>query len=156
MDLIMLRDIINDALKTAMKSQDKVKLSTLRLVNAAIKDRDIANRGEGKAPVDDSAIGAILTRMIKQREDSSTIYAKAGRHELAQSERDEIAIIRAFLPRQILGEEFEAIIVSTIKEAGAAHPRDMGQVMALLKQRFAGQIDFAKASTMVKAKLQNP
>lgn len=150
----MLRDDINNALKTAMKDHDKVRLSTLRLINAAVKDRDIANRGEGKPAVDDAELQSILARMIKQREESVKLYEEGGRPELAQAERAEIDVIRAFLPRQLEKEEVEKAIADAIKATGADSLRDMGKIMAWLKERFNGQMDFAKAGATLREKLK--
>ena len=138
-----MRVTINAALKAATKVQDKRRMSTLRLISAAIKDRDIAARGLGKAEASDAELLELLAKMIKQREESEKIYTQAGRAELAQQESEEIAIIREFLPRQL----------SEAAEAGASSVKDMGKVMAALKARYAGQMDFAKASAMVKATL---
>ncbi|WP_297323041.1 GatB/YqeY domain-containing protein [uncultured Bartonella sp.] len=150
----MLRDDINNALKTAMKEHDKVRLSTLRLINAAVKDRDIANRGEGKPAVDDAELQSILARMIKQREESVKLYEEGGRPELAQAERAEIDVIREFLPRQLEKEEVEKAIADAIGKTGAESLRDMGKVMAWLKERFNGQMDFAKVGATIREKLK--
>ncbi len=146
----MLRDKINDGMKDAMKSQDKLRLSTLRLVNAAIKNADIEARGLGKDAPDDGAVLALLQKMIKQRRESLAIYEKAGRKEQAKQEAIEIAVIEEFLPKQMSEAEAKAVIAAVVKEVGAAAPKDMGKVMAVLKERYAGQMDFGKASGLVK------
>ena len=150
----MLRDDINNALKTAMKEQDKERLSTLRLINAAVKDRDIANRGEGKAAVDDAELQSILARMIKQREESAKMYDEGGRPELSAAERAEIEIIREFLPRQLDDAEVEKAIADAVEATQAESLRDMGKVMAWLKERYNGQIDFSKVGAIVREKLK--
>ena len=148
-----MRETITAALKHATKAQDKRRMSTLRLVSAAIKDRDIAARTAGKGEATDAELLDLLAKMIKQREESEKIYADAGRAELAKQEGEEIAIIREFLPKQLAEKEMEKAIAAAIAEAGAASIKDMGKVMAALKGRYAGQMDFAKASGLVKAKL---
>ena len=148
-----MRVTINAALKAATKVQDKRRMSTLRLISAAIKDRDIAARGLGKAEASDAELLELLAKMIKQREESEKIYTQAGRAELAQQESEEIAIIREFLPRQLSEADIQQAIGAAIAEAGASSVKDMGKVMAALKARYAGQMDFAKASAMVKATL---
>lgn len=149
-----MRETITAALKHATKAQDKRRMSTLRLVSAAIKDRDIAARTAGKGEATDAELLDLLAKMIKQREESEKIYADAGRTELAKQEGEEIAIIREFLPKQLSEKEMEKAIAAAIAEAGAASIKDMGKVMAALKARYAGQMDFAKASALVKARLQ--
>lgn len=148
-----MRETITAALKHATKAQDKRRMSTLRLVSAAIKDRDIAARTAGKGEATDAELLDLLAKMIKQREESEKIYADAGRTELAKQEGEEIAIIREFLPKQLSEKEMEKAIAAAIAEAGAASIKDMGKVMAALKASYAGQMDFAKASALVKAKL---
>ncbi len=150
----MLRQTISDALTAALKAQDKRRMATLRLVMAAVKDRDIANRSAGKDPVGDEELLGILGKMIKQREDSARIYDEGKRPELAAAEREEIAIIAEYMPRQMNEDEARAAVASVIKETGAEGLRDMGKCMAALKERYAGQMDFAKASGLVKAQLQ--
>ena len=145
-----MREQIMDMLKTAMKAGDKRRVETLRLVNAAIKDRDIAARGEGKT-VSDEDIIAVLGKMVKSRQESMEIYDKNARPELAQQEREEIAIISEFLPKQMAEADVEAAIRAAIAETGAASIKDMGKVVGALKAKYAGQIDFAKASATVKA-----
>ena len=149
-----MRETITAALKAATKAQDKRRISTLRLVSAAIKDRDIAARTAGKGEATDAELLDLLAKMIKQREESQKIYADAGRAELAQQEAEEIAIIREFLPKQLSGAEMEQAIAVAISKTGAASVKDMGKVMAELKSGYAGQMDFARASAAVKAKLQ--
>lgn len=137
-----------------MKAREQLRLSTLRLINAAIKDKDIeARAGDNSEGVSEAEIQAILSRMIKQRQDSATAYEEAGRLELAQSERDEIEIIHEFLPRQLSAAEVEAAIAGAIKKTGASSIRDMGKVMGALKSAHAGQMDFGKAGAAVKAQL---
>ena len=150
----MLRDDINNALKTAMKDHDKARLSTLRLINAAVKDRDIANRGEGKPAVDDTELQSILAKMIKQREESVKLYNEGGRPELAKAESDEIAVIREFLPRQLDENEVQKAIAEGLEATGAESLRDMGKVMAWLKDRYNGQMDFAKVGAAIREKLK--
>lgn len=147
----MLRKQINDALGDATRNQEKRRMATLRLINAAIKDRDIAVRGSGKQDsVDEVDIQQILQKMIKQREESSVIYEEAGRLELAQQERDEVEIIREFLPRQLEETEMREAVESTIEDLDATCVRDMGKCMATLKERYPGQMDFGRASAMLK------
>jgi uncharacterized protein YqeY len=149
----MLRESINDAMKSAMKSQEKLKLSTLRLVNAAIKNADIEARTGGKGPLSDDDVLGLLQKMIKQRQESVELYDKGGRKELADQERGEIEIIKGFLPQQMSEAEAKAAIAAVIKETGALGMRDMGKVMAALKERHAGKMDFGKASGLVKSLL---
>ncbi len=148
-----MRETITAALKAATKAQDKRRISTLRLVAAAIKDRDIAARGSGKGEATDAELLELFAKMIKQREESEKIYADAGRSELAKQEVEEIAIIREFLPVQLSETDMQKAIASAIAEASASSVKDMGKVMVALKARYAGQMDFAKASVLVKAKL---
>jgi uncharacterized protein YqeY len=149
----VLRDDINNALKTAMKAQDARRVSTLRLVNSALKNADIEARGQGKGPLTDDELLSLLQKMIKQRQESVELYDKGGRPELAGQEREEIAIISAYLPKQMSEEEAKAAIAAVIKETGAAGMKDMGRVMAALKERHAGKLDFGKASGLVKGML---
>lgn len=151
----MLRDQINSALKDAMKSGDKLKLSTLRLVSAAIKNADIEARGGGKEPLDDAAILSLLQKLIKQRQESAVLYEKGGRGELAAAELAEIKVIEGFLPKQMSDAEVEAAIKAAVAETGAASVKDMGKVIAVLRGKYAGQMDFGKASGLVKAALSN-
>jgi uncharacterized protein YqeY len=149
----VLRDDINSALKDAMKAADKRRVSTLRLINAAIKDRDIEARGQGKSALSDDDVLALMQKMIKQRQESLDIYEKAGRTDLVTQEREEIDIIAGYLPRQMSDDEARAAIAAAISETGAAGMKDMGKVMGLLRQRHAGELDIAKASPIVKAML---
>lgn len=143
------------ALKDAMKAKDADRLSTLRLINAAIKDREIARRGDG-APEDgisDTDILAILGKMVKQRQESARIYEEGGRLELAEKELAEVRVIEEFLPRQLSAQETATAIDAAIAEIGATSIRDMGRVMAALKTRYTGQMDFAAAGSVLKGKL---
>jgi len=149
----MLRDQLAAALKDAMKSKNAERLSTVRLVQAAIKDRDIANRGAGKEEASDDEILQILAKMVKQRDESAKIYEENARPELAAKERAEIAVLHDFLPKQLSDAEVRSNITAIIAEIGAAGPKDMGKVMAVLKERYAGQMDFSKASGAVKEQL---
>ncbi len=148
-----MRDQISQALKEAQKGQNKRRVSTLRLISAAIQDRDIALRGKGKDRADDEEITDILIKMVKQREESSRLYREGGRPELEAQELEEIEIVREFLPRALSEEETQAAIASAVEESGAVSLRDMGKVMALLKENYRGQIDMAKAGPMIKALL---
>jgi uncharacterized protein YqeY len=148
-----MRETITAALKHATKAQDKRRMSTLRLVSAAIKDRDIAARTAGETEATDAELLELFAKMIKQREESQKIYADAGRAELAKQESEEIAIIREFLPQQLSDKEMEKAVAAAIAETGAASVKDMGKVIAALKASHAGQMDFARASALVKAKL---
>ena len=149
-----LRDSFNSALKEAMKAKDQRRVGTLRMILAGVKDRDIAARTEtSRESVADDEVLSLLAKMIKQREESAETYDKGGRPELAAQEREEIAIIRDFMPKQMEAAEAEAAIAAVIGELGAASMKDMGKVMAALKERYAGQMDFAKASGTVKGLL---
>jgi uncharacterized protein YqeY len=148
-----MRETITAALKHATKAQDKRRMSTLRLVSAAIKDRDIAARTAGKGEATDAEMLDLFAKMIKQREESEKIYADAGRAELAKQEGEEIAIIREFLPKQLSEADMQKAVADAIAQAGAASVKDMGKVMAALKASYAGQMDFAQASALVKQKL---
>ena len=149
-----MRTRISDALKTAMKAKDAHTLSTLRLISAAIKDKDIALRGEGREEgVDDAEVLAILSKMVKQRQESARAYEEGGRLELAEKELNEIKIIEGFLPRQLDEAETDAAIDEAISQAAATSIRDMGKVMGLLKEKFTGQMDFGKVGPAVKTKL---
>ncbi len=149
-----MRDKIAAALKDAIREQRKRRVSTLRLIQAAITDRDIANRGVGKDPVSDDEILAILTKMIKQREESARAFEEGNRLELAEQEREEIEIIRDFMPRQLCEEDVRRACVEVIDEVGAEGLRDMGRCMNALKEKFPGRMDFSKASGFVKNMLQ--
>ena len=149
-----LRARVNGALKEAMKAKEADKLATLRLINAAIKDRDIEARGDGQEEgVGDDAVLSILGKMVKQRQESAKVYEEGGRLELAEKERAEILIIEEFLPRQLSEDEAAAAVEAAIAEVGATTIRDMGKVMGALKAKYTGQMDFGKAGPMVKAKL---
>ena len=149
----MLRDDINNALKDAMKAGDQRRVSTLRMVNAALKNADIEARGQGKPALGDAETLPLLQKMIKQRQESVDLYDKGGRAELAAQEREEIAIIAGYLPKQMSDDEVIAAIDAAVAETGAASMKDMGKVVAVLRAKYAGQMDFAKASGVVKAKL---
>lgn len=150
----MLRPQLNDALKTAMLAKDSRTVSTVRLILAALKDRDIAARSRGVTDgITDDEIMQMLSSMIKQRRESITLYEQGGRLELAQQEQDEIAIIERFLPRQLSEAETAEAVAAVVAEIGASGIKDMGRVMAALKERYAGQMDFAKASGAVKKSL---
>lgn len=144
-----MRARINEAVKTAMKSGDKARLATLRLITAAIKDRDLA-QAAGAEPVGEAEITTVLQKMVKQRRESIDIFRKNGREELAVQEEAEVAVLDEFLPTQMGETEARAAVTGLITELGAAGPKDMGMVMAALKQRYAGTMDFGKASAMVK------
>lgn len=149
-----MRETIDAALKDALKTQDKRRISTLRLIRAAIQDRDIVNRGVGKEPVSDDEILQILSKMVKQREESAKAYEDGNRLDLAEQERGEIAIIRDFMPKQLGEEQVRQACQQAISEVGGGSLRDMGKCMAVLKERYPGQMDFAKASGVVKSLLQ--
>ena len=152
-----LREQINDAVKEAMRAKDAKRLGTLRLINAAIKDRDIAARtADSRDLLGDDDILGLLAKMIKQREDSVAAFDAGNRPEMAQAERDEIALIREFMPKQMSPEETRAAVASVIAEVGAASIKDMGKVMSALKERYAGQMDFGKAGGVVKESLSPP
>ena len=144
----MLRDDINSALKAAMKSGETRRVSTLRLINAAILERE--TRGAERTTLNDVEIVDVMQKMVKQRQEALEIYEKAGRSELAAKEREEIEIISAYLPKQMSDIEAAHAISTLIKELEAATLKDMGRTMAALKQRFTGQMDFAKAGAQVK------
>lgn len=149
----MMREKLTESMKEAMKAKDSRRLSTVRLIQSAVKDRDIANRGVGKDAATDDEILQILQKMVKQREESAKIYEDAGRAELAAQEREEIAILKTFMPEQLSDEKVDEIVAAVVAEIGAAGMKDMGKVMATLRERYAGQMDFAKASGVIKAKL---
>lgn len=148
-----MRDRVMDEVKAAMKGGDKTRLSTLRLIQAAVKDRDIANRGVGKEAASDDEILQILSKMVKQREESAKAFDDGGRPELAATERAEIGIIRDFLPKQLSDAETADAVRAAIADTGAAGVKDMGKVMAALRDKYAGQMDFGKASGVVKGLL---
>jgi uncharacterized protein YqeY len=149
----VLRDKINDGMKEAMKSGDKLRVSTLRLVNAAIKNADIEARTASKTLTDDDLLG-LLQKMIKQRQESVELYDKGGRKELADQERGEIEIIKGYLPQQMDDAQAKAAIAEVIKKENATSVKDMGKVMAALKAAYAGKMDFGKASGLVKELLK--
>ena len=149
----MLRDEINIALKDAMKARDERRVSALRLINAAIKNAEIEAQMRGRESMAEEDLPALLQKMIKQRQESVEIYDKAGRKDLADKERGEIEIISAYLPQQMSETEVKAAIAAAAKQVGAQSIKDMGKVMAALKQAHAGRMDFGKASTLVKSLL---
>ena len=150
-----MRNRVMDALKTAMKNKDAERLSTLRLINAAIKDMDIDLRGKGEeeTEVTDADVLGILGKMVKQRQESARAYEEGGRLELAEKELSEITVIEEFLPRQLSEDETAAAVEAAIAEVAAESIRDMGKVMGVLKGQYTGQMDFGKVGPMVKAKL---
>jgi hypothetical protein len=150
-----LRESINAGLKEAMKAGDKRRVSTLRLMNAAIKDKDINSRSEGhdSALTPDAGLTELFAKMVKQRQESIAVYEQGGRPELAEAEREEIAIIQGFMPKQLSDDEAKAAVAAAIKAVGAATVKDMGKVMAELKAKYAGQMDMAKAGGIVKGLL---
>lgn len=148
-----MRDQITAAMKQAMKAQDKERLSTLRMMSAGIKDRDIEARGAGKDAATDAELLQLFAKMVKQREESRKTYADAGRDELAAKEAAEIDVISEFMPKQLSDAELAKAVDEAVAETGAESVKDMGRVMAVLKDRYAGQMDFAKAGAAVKAKL---
>jgi uncharacterized protein YqeY len=150
---MLLRERFNAAMKEAMKSGDKPRLSAVRLINSAVKDRDIEARGAGKGQATEDEIVTLLQKMIKQRQESAALYEKGARPELAAQERAEIAVISSFLPQQLGESEVAAAIKEAIAATGAASIKDMGKVMAVLRERHAGRIDFSKAGPAVKAAL---
>ena len=150
---MQLRERFTAEMKGAMKAGDKERLATVRMIQAALKDKDIEARGLGKDPASEEEILSLLQKMIKQRTESATVYVQGGRPELAENERAEIAIIESFLPKQMDETEMKAAVEAAILETGAAGPKDMGRVIAALKSTFAGRMDFAKASGLVKAAL---
>jgi len=152
-DTAMLRDDINNAVKEAMKAKDERKLSTLRMVNSTIKNADIEARGQGKPPLSDADLLSVLQKMIKQRHEAVELYDRGGRAELAAQERDEIAVISAYLPKQMSEDDVKAAIAAVIAETNASGIKDMGKVIGALKAKYAGQMDFGKASGLVKAAL---
>jgi uncharacterized protein YqeY len=146
----VLRDNINNALKDAMKARDERRVSTLRLMNAAIKNADIEARGASKEPLNEADLLSLFQKMIKQRQESVELYDKGGRPELAKQERDEMEIIAAYLPKQMSDVEAGAAISAILHEINAQSMKDMGRAMAALKERFAGTMDFGKASAKIK------
>ncbi len=148
-----MREQISEAYKSAMKAGDKRRTATLRAVKAALKDKDIEARGQGKGPLSDEDVLVLLQKMVKQREESLGIYEKAGRDDLAVVEREEIAILSEFLPKGMTEAEIDDAITAAIAKTGAAGGKDMGKVIASLKADYPGRIDFGKASGKVKAAL---
>ena len=150
----MLRTRLNDALKAAMKAKETLTVATVRLILAALKDRDIAARGKGNLEgIDEDGILAMLQSMIKQRRESIVLYEKGGRLDLARQEAEEITVIEQFLPRQLAEDEMAEAIMAVIEDVEAKSLKDMGRTMAALKERYAGRMDFAKASARVKEQL---
>jgi uncharacterized protein YqeY len=149
-----MREQINEALKAAIKAQDKRRMSTLRLINAAIKDRDIAARSSDKKCASDAEVLQILAKMVKQRRESIKTYTEGGRPELAQQEQEEIDIIESFLPKQLSEEETRKAVIAVMDEIGCEGLKDMGKAMGALKERYSGQMDFSKASKIVKEQIQ--
>lgn len=149
-----MREQLKEALKSAMVAHDAQKISTVRLILAAVKDRDIASRGTAKdGQISDDDILQLLQSMIKQRRDSIAMYQKGGRQDLVDNEQKEVDIIRSFLPKQMTPDEMKAAVEAVIKETGAAGLKDMGKVMAALREKYAGRMDFGAASGIVKAVL---
>ncbi len=153
----MLREQIAESLKTALKGRDEIAVATLRLILAALKDRDIAARTKGSDDqIGNDDILPMLQTMVKQRRESIELYEKGGRLELAERERAEIEIIQRFLPKQLADEEIRTVVEQTIAEVGAASLKDLGRVMTALREGYAGQMDFGKASGIAKAQLAAP
>jgi uncharacterized protein len=150
----VLRDDINKALTEAQKAKNERTVSTLRMVNSTLKNADIEARGEGKPPLGDAEVLPVLQKMIKQRQESVELYQKGNRADLVKQEQEEIAIISGYLPKQMSEAEMTAAIEAAIKDTGAAGMKDMGKVIGALRGKYAGQMDMAKASGLVKAKLQ--
>jgi uncharacterized protein YqeY len=151
-----LRTRINTSIKQAMRDKDSARLSTLRLINAAIKDRDIAARSEGKEDgVADEDVLAILGKMVKQRKDTAKTYEEAGRLDLAEREASEIVVIEEFLPKRLSDKEVKKAVEAAVAETGASSIRDMGRVMGALKAKYTGQMDFGAVGPMVKDRLSN-
>jgi uncharacterized protein YqeY len=146
----VLRENINNAMKDAMKARDERRVATLRMMNAAIKNADIAARGEGKEPLNEADLMSLFQKMIKQRQESAELYDKGARPELAAAERSEIEIITAYLPKQMSDTEAGSAISAMLQEINAETMKDMGRAMAALKERFAGKMDFGKASGRIK------
>ena len=150
----MIRNELKEALKVSMKAQEKRAVSTIRLILAALKDRDICARADGNADgVPDEEVLTLLQTMVKQRTESIRLYEEGGRLELAEQEREETEVIQRFMPRQLDGGELDAAVQEAIREIGAKDMKDMGKTMALLKQRYPGRMDFSKASAMVRQTL---
>ncbi|HEV2554477.1 MAG TPA: GatB/YqeY domain-containing protein [Bosea sp. (in: a-proteobacteria)] len=148
-----LRERFTADLKEAMKAGDKGKVSTIRMITSALKDKDIEARGLGKPETTPDELLALLQKMIKQRQESIAIYDANGRPELAAGERAEVEVIASYMPKQMSEDEVQAAIAAAVAESGAASVKDMGKVIAILRAKFAGQMDFGKASGLVKAAL---
>jgi uncharacterized protein len=148
-----MRDKLMDAVKEAMKAKQPQRVSTIRMMQSAIKDLEIANRTKPDPTTTDGDIASLLSKLVKQREESAKIYDEGGRPELAAKEREEIAIIGEFMPKQLSEAEVIAIIKGIITETGAASMKDMGKVMSVLRERYPGQLDFGKASGQIKGLL---
>ena len=148
-----MRARLTDDMKTAMKSGDKERLSTIRLMQSSIKDLDIANRGQAKDAASETELLTLFAKMVKQREESAKIYFEGGRPELADKEKAEIVVIQAYMPSQLSDDDAKAAIAKIIADTGASGIKDMGKVMAELRAKFAGQMDFGKASVTIKALL---
>lgn len=151
----MIRDDIKQALVDSMKAGDTARRDTIRLIQAALKNRDIELRGSANAPEDDVLVTEVLQKMVKQRRESIELYEKGGRAELAAAERAEVAVIESFLPAQMDDAQIAAAVDAIVTETGAGSVKDMGRVMAVLKERHAGQLDMSKASAAVKARLSS-
>lgn len=151
----MLRETLNQALKDAMKAKDAQRTATLRLILAALKDRDIAARtsGDDRTGIPEDAILSLLQTMVKQRRESITMYEQGNRQDLADKEKSEIAVIESFLPKQLSEAEVETAARAAIAEVGAQGIKDMGKAMGVLKAKYAGQMDFAKAAAILKSQL---
>jgi uncharacterized protein YqeY len=147
-----MREQFNAELKTAMKAGDRRRVDTIRMINAALKDKDIEARGQGKSVSDDDIL-SLLQKLVKSRQESLEIYEKAGRTDLATQEREEIAVIATFLPQPLSDADMESAVSKTIADTGAATIKDMGKVLGALKAQYAGRMDFSRASALVKAKL---
>jgi uncharacterized protein YqeY len=147
-----MREQFNTELKIAMKAGERRRVDTIRMINAALKDKDIEARGQGKTVSDDDIL-SLLQKLVKSRQESMEIYDKAGRTDLAMQEREEIAIITSFLPQPLSDAEMEEAVGKVIADTGAATIKDMGKVLGALKSQYAGRMDFSRASAMVKAKL---
>ncbi|WP_134496378.1 GatB/YqeY domain-containing protein [Microvirga pakistanensis] len=146
----MLRERFTSDMKEAMKAGDKGRLGAIRLIQAALKDKDIEARGNGKEPLSDEEILALLQKMVKQRQESIAMYEQGGRAELAQAEKNEVEVISAYLPKPMDEAETKAAIEAAIAETGAASMKDMGKVVGVLRAKYVGRMDFAKASGLVK------
>ena len=150
----MLRETIANSYKDAMKARDQRRVGALRLIQAAFKERDIEARGAGKGQASEDELLQTLAKMVRQREESIRLYEQGGRPELAEQERGEIAVIRGFMPQPLSEAEMAATVDDAVRELDAVSVKDMGRVMALLRERYAGRLDFGRVSALVKAKLQ--